>query len=160
MATANDSRESLRAQLRRAQREAEELGDEFSGIATDVREVVRTELELAKAEMREQVQLLTRSAMWGGIALVCAMLMLVFVALTAMFALSTALPMWVSALLVTLALGGLAALGGALAYARIKQITVVPKRALRAFKEDVAWAGSELKSSATWSNGAQPSARG
>lgn len=144
-----ETRDSLGDDLRRGRDEARGLGEEAGQIAQDLRDLLRSEVQLAKAETREQINLAIRSAIWGAVAALCALLALVFVALTIMFALWVVLPMWLSALIVTAGLFVIAGLAGLMAYARIKQISVVPKRTVSSLKEDVAWAKAQLKSSTT-----------
>lgn len=140
-----ETRDGLGEDLRE---ETRGLGEEAGQIAQDLRNLLRSEVQLAKAETREQIQLAIRSAIWGAVAALCALLTLVFIALTSMFALWVVLPMWLSALIVTAGLLIIAGLAGLMAYARIKQISLVPKRTVDSLKEDVAWAKAQLKSSA------------
>lgn len=140
-----ETRDGLGEDLRE---ETRGLGEEAGQIAQDLRNLLRSEVQLAKAETREQIQLAIRSAIWGAVAALCALLTLVFIALTSMFALWVVLPMWLSALIVTAGLFLIAGLAGLMAYARIKQISLVPKRTVDSLKEDVAWAKAQLKSSA------------
>lgn len=139
--------EGLGHQMRRGRQEVRDLGGELSGIASDVRTHARTQAELAKAELGEQAGIALRVAIWGGVALVAAALMLVFLFLTVMFAISTALPLWAGALITTALLLAIAAAAGGLAYLRLRQVSVVPKRTVRSLKEDVRWAREQLRSS-------------
>ncbi|MCC6381519.1 MAG: phage holin family protein [Dehalococcoidia bacterium] len=134
-------------QLRRGREEVRGLGGELAGLAGDVRAHARSEVELAKAEMGEQAGIALRMAIWGGVALVTAVLALVFVFLTVMFAISVALPLWAAALITTALLLAIAGAAGALAYLRLRQISVVPRRTVRSLKEDVRWARDQLRSS-------------
>ncbi len=141
--------DGIRGDLRRGADEARGLGEEVGAIAQDLRDLVRSEVELARAEVREQISLGIKSAIWAGVGVVAAGLALVFVALTIMFALDVALPLWLSALIVTAGLIALAAIAGLMVRARIKQITVVPKKTIGSIREDVEWAKAQLKSSTT-----------
>lgn len=145
----NQTEEGIRADARRASDEARALGEEVGGIADDLRDLLRGEVELAKAEVREQVSLVVRSAIWGGVGIVAALLTLVFIAVTATFALDTVLPTWLAALIVTVALAVIAGISGLMVRARIKQMSVVPKKTIGSLREDVEWARAQLKSSTT-----------
>lgn len=150
------TQEGLGEQIRRGGEEARAIGEEFAGIADDFRRLARSEVELAKAEMREQVALGVKVAMWGGIAALMSLVLLFFVFLSVMFALDTAMPLWAAALITTVLILAIAAFAGLMAYGRVKQLTVVPKKTMSSVKEDVQWAKDQLKSSATLStNGAR-----
>jgi uncharacterized membrane protein YqjE len=141
--------ESVAAELRRGRDEVRDLAAEVAGIAEDLRGLVRSEVELARAETRQQVNLLVRSAIWGGLAAICATLGVIFLAITAMYALWVVLPLWLSALIVAAGLLLIAGIAGLMVRARIKQVSVIPKRTVKSLREDVAWAKSQLKSSTT-----------
>lgn len=147
---------SLGAAWRRGRDEARGLGEETAGIAADLRSLLQSEVELAKAEMREQAGLAAKIAAWGAIALVMSMVMTVFVFLTVFFALDTVMPDWLAALVTTALLAVLAAFAGWMAYSRVKSMTVVPKKTIDSVKEDVRWAKGQLRSSPTSSASGAP----
>lgn len=140
-------RGSIRDDLRRGADEVRGLGDDAGKIGAAIRELLRSEIELAKAEVREQFSLAIRSAIWAGVGAATAMLTLVFVFVTLLFALQVWMPTWVAALIVTALLAGLTAAAGLMVRARLRQITVVPKKTIGSLREDVAWARAQLKSS-------------
>jgi hypothetical protein len=78
-----------------------------------------------------------------------ALLALVFLGLTAMFALNEALAMWLSALIVGAGLLAIAAIAGLAARAYMKKVTVVPKKTMASVREDVSWAKAQAKSRST-----------
>ncbi len=146
--TATESH-SPREQYRRGKDELRGLSEELAGIAADVRDITRTEVELAKAELKEQVRLAARTALWGGMAVVLALVTLIFAFTALMFVLDGAMPLWAAALLTFGTALFLTAFAGATAFGTIKRITVVPTQTITSVKEDVRWAGAQLKSSLT-----------
>ena len=146
--------DAIRADLRDGTSELRELGSEVVGIAGDLRTLVRTELELAKSEAKEQAGYLVALAAWGGIAFAAAVVTFVWVALTSTYALSGFFPLWLSALVVTAGLAVMAGLSALVAKARAKKVSVIPRRTLNAVKEDVSWAKHQLKSNSTSSGSA------
>ncbi len=138
-------------QFRRGRDEARALGEEFAAIAEDMRQLARMEVELAKAEVREQIQLATRAAIYGGIAAVLALMTLGFLLLALRDLLDLWMPAWAASLITAGVALVIAAIVGWLAYNRVKQITVVPKKTMSSVKEDVQWAKDQLRSSATLS---------
>ncbi len=146
--TTNGHNETLTEELKRGREEARELGAEVADIVADLRTLGQKEAQLAQAEIREQLMRSVRGLAAGATAAILGLLLLTFLSLTVMFALWVVLPMWASALIVSLGLAALAAIGGALAYAQIKRITVVPKRTVNSIREDLEWARSQMRSSA------------
>ncbi|MCC7366162.1 MAG: phage holin family protein [Dehalococcoidia bacterium] len=147
---------SLGDSVRRGRDEASALREEVAAIAGDLRDLAKTEVELVKAELREQKSVAMRIAIWGGVAALMALVMLFFVFLTVMFALDTAMPLWAAALITTGIITAIAAVAGLLAYQQVKRLTVVPKKTISSVQEDVRWAKDQLKSSATLSTGGAP----
>ena len=86
-------------------------------------------------------------AIFGGVALVAAMLGLLFVFVTIMVALAAIMPWPAAALLTTVLLLLIAGGAGLFAYTKFKQLTVVPKKTIRSVREDVRWAKEQLRSS-------------
>lgn len=160
MASMQETRQNVTEDLRRGREEARELGSEFSGIAEDLRRIFRTETELAKAEMRESMQAAIQGAILGAVAAVMAILLLTFLGLAGMFALDLVMPLWAAALVTAGVILVLAAIVGFVAYNRFKQVKVMPSKAIGHMREDVSWAGSQLKSSVTSSSNGSHSMRG
>jgi len=151
---AADPESSLGDAMRRGREELRDVGDEFAGIVSDLREIARGEVELAKAEMGEQVSALVRTAIWGGVAAVLGLLALTWVFVTMTLVLDTFMDAWAAAA-ITLGVLAVLTLGAGLAAAsRMKQVTVVPKRTVHSVREDVQWAKDQLKSRQTTSAGA------
>ena len=119
----------------------------MAGIAGDLRELAATEVKLAKAELGEQAVLAKNIAIFGGVALVAAMLGLLFVFVTDHgrarrdHAVAGRRP----------AHHGPAAADRrrrrAFRLTKFKQLTVVPKKTIRSVREDVRWAKEQLRSS-------------
>ena len=149
-----DLESSLGDAMRRGREELRDVGDEFAGIVSDLREIARGEVELAKAEMGEQVSALVRTAIWGGVAAVLGLLALTWVFVTMTLVLDTFTDAWAAAA-VTLGVLAVLTIGAGLAAAsRMKQVTIVPKRTVHSVREDVQWAKDQLKSRQTTSAGA------
>lgn len=148
--------EAIRADLRDGRSEVRDLGTEAAAIAGDLRALVRSEVQLAKAETKEQAGHLVKVAIWGGIAFAAAVVTLVWVALTSTYALSTALPLWLSALIVTIVFATVAGVSALVAKSRAKKLSVLPRRTLKAVKEDVSWAKQQMQSNSTSNASATP----
>lgn len=115
------------------------IGELVAEAAGEVSTLVRKELELAKAELKEDVAAVGKGAGAFGAAAFAGYLALLFLSLAAMFGLATVLPTWAAALVVAgcyLVAAGVAALVGKASFARM---TGLP-RTTRTIKEDVEWA--------------------
>lgn len=136
--------DAVRSDIREGKQEARELSAEMSAISADVKELLRAELELAKAETKEQAGVVVKMTTWGVVALVAAFITLVWIALTATYALAEAVDPWAAALIVTLALAAVAGGAALMAKAKLNQISLVPRRTAQTVKEDLTWAKHRL----------------
>jgi uncharacterized membrane protein YqjE len=110
-----------------------------------VQELIRSEMRLAKAELSEEGRRAAKAAAVLGAGAVLGFYMLGFGLLTVVYALTTALPPWLSSLIVSIVAGMFAAaliLSGA---QRLKKIHPTPERAIESTKETVRWVKSQLK---------------
>ncbi|MCG6494313.1 phage holin family protein [Kitasatospora sp. A2-31] len=119
---------------------AESLGDLISDITDDVGRLVRSEIELAKAELKQEAGKAGKaSGMLAG-AGYAGHLVLLLGSLTLVFALGNVMNLAWAALLVT----AVWAIVGALLYTagrrRLKEVRLAPEQTLETLKEDAAWA--------------------
>lgn len=126
------------------------IGELLKQLANETTTLVRQELELAKAEMREKAEKAGPGfGMWGA-AGVTALLALGSLTAFLILALDGAMPNWLAALIVGLVY---AAIAGVL-YLRGKQRveeagTPVPEKTIETVKEDVQWAKHPTTSAKT-----------
>jgi uncharacterized membrane protein YqjE len=126
------------------------VGELLKQLANETTTLVRQELELAKAEMREKASKAGPGVgMWGA-AGVTALLALGSLTAFAILALDGAMPNWLAALIVGLVY---AAIAGVL-YLRGKQRvedagSPVPQQTVETLKEDVQWAKHPTTSAKT-----------
>jgi len=117
----------------------------LSDIVGDLHVIVRGEMRLAKAEIREEIAKFKRGAvllMAGSLVLVAALGCLL---LAAIYGLATVWPPWAAALAVG---GGAALLGAVLALGGSKQMGAVelpPKKTAASVRENLQWAKSRTK---------------
>ena len=122
------------------------LGDLFRQLAQDSATLVRQEMALAKAELRENVKSVARDtakiAVGAVLAAVGALVMVAFLVLLLGDALGE---YWAGALIVGVlfvAIGAFLAMG---AMKRLKKDTLAPEQTLQTLKEDKQWLQSETK---------------
>jgi len=120
------------------------VGELLSPLARDTRLLVRKEVQLASAEMTVKAQTFARCAgtiaLGGAFALV-GLMALVFALI---FGLQAWLPLWLSALLV-----GLAVLGAGYGFVRkgldaIRKIDLLPEQTIGTLSDDVAWVKEQV----------------
>jgi uncharacterized membrane protein YqjE len=124
------------------------MGDLAKQLSQDVSELVRREADLAKAELAAKGRKAAVGGALIGSGAVLALVMLGSLAAAAIMALDITLADWLSALIVAVVVGLLAA---ALMLAGKRSITratpPVPTQTVHSVKEDMAWLKTRAKSS-------------
>lgn len=121
------------------------IGAVVSDILGDIHVIVRGEVRLAKAEIREEIAKARRGVVLlvaGGLVLAAA---LGCGLLAAIYGLSMVWPPWAAALAVG---GGTALLGAALALSgrkHIESVELPPQKTAASVKENLQWAKSRMK---------------
>lgn len=120
------------------------ITDVFQDIVGNVQEIVRSEVRLAKSELRDEMAKIKASAPSLVVGAVAGLLATFFLAWAAFYALSIAIPMWAAALVVA---GLLAIIAGAAGSAGIKILRRVrpPVQTIASVKENVQWAKQQVK---------------
>jgi tetrahydromethanopterin S-methyltransferase subunit G len=109
-------------------------------VTQDLTQLLREEVELAKAELRQEAGKAGKAgAMLGGAA-VGGILLAVFASLAAMFALGAVMPLGWAALIVAAVWAVVTAVLAASGRARLRTINPTPQRTIDTLKEDVEWA--------------------
>ncbi|MFD1829365.1 phage holin family protein [Streptomyces desertarenae] len=116
------------------------IGELLSAVTADAQKLLRQEIELAKAEVREEATKAGKAAgMYGGAGFAGYMTAL-FASLALVFALANVMDWGWAALIVT-ALWAVAALVlYSMGRSRMKQVHPKPERTVQTLKEDAAWA--------------------
>jgi hypothetical protein len=119
-------------------REDASVGELVSRVTTDLSTLMRQELELAKAELKEEAVQAGKAAGLFGAGGVAGLMTLGFLSLALMFGLAVVMPLWLAALIVGLlwaAVGGATVLMGRTEVQRIG----APERTIKTVKEDMEW---------------------
>jgi hypothetical protein len=115
------------------------LPDVVRDIFGNIQDIVRAEVGLAKAELKEEASKVASSFLWLAVGGVAAVLALVFVLWTIVYSLALLLPMWVAALIIAAGLAVVATALLTIGARKIKRVHVVPPRAVERVKESVEW---------------------
>jgi hypothetical protein len=117
------------------------IGELLKQLANETATLVRQELDLAKAEMRQKAEKAGPGfGMWGG-AGVSALLALGSLSAFLILALDGAMPNWLAALIVGLIWAAIAGLLYVRGKQRVEEAgSPVPEKTIESVKEDVQWA--------------------
>jgi uncharacterized membrane protein YqjE len=125
-------------------RDDRSLGDLFSELTSELRTLVRQELELAKIEMSRKASRLAKDfaflALGGAIAYAGFLVLLSMLVI----ALAYAIPLWLSALLVGALTAGIGYFLIERGRARLKQEDIKPEQTIETLKEDKEWAKRQM----------------
>ncbi len=121
------------------------VGQLVGEAASDLSKLMRLELDLAKAEVKEEAKKAGKGAGMLGAAGLAGYFVLLFLSLTLMFALASFMPVGWAALIVAV----LWAIVGAVAYSRgkaaLKTVSPKPEQTIETLKEDAQWAKHPTK---------------
>jgi hypothetical protein len=112
------------------------IGEILGGLATDIQDLIRGEISLARAELNQKLERVILAAIWlvGGALLAFAGLVVVLQGVAA--ALALVLPTWAASLIVGVAI---VAIGGLLARAGLGMLslnTLMPDRTAASLRKD------------------------
>lgn len=120
------------------------LGELFSELSSGMIRLFRDEIELAKAELSQKLSHLLKDVAFliiGGFVGFAAFLVLLA---AAVFGLAMVLPFWLSALLIGLALCGVAYSLIQKGISDLKLKSMKPEKTIKTVKEDVKWAKQQI----------------
>jgi uncharacterized membrane protein YqjE len=114
-------------------------------ILRNVQEILRSEVRLAKTEIREEAAKAKSSAALLAVGAVTAIFAILFLLLMIVYMLGLVMPRWTAALIVGAALAVVASLMLTAGTRRFKQIHPTPERTVETIKENVEWAKQQAK---------------
>jgi hypothetical protein len=115
------------------------LSDVLQDILRNLQDIVRSEVRLAKVEIRDDARQAAASAVWIAAGTIGALSAWAFLLWTITFALSTRMSMWAATLLVALVLACAASVLVVGGIRRMKRINPIPERTIASIKENVEW---------------------
>jgi uncharacterized membrane protein YqjE len=123
---------------------ARSIADVLQDIVGNVQEIVRSELRLAKSELRDQLVKVKAAAPLLLIGIGAALLAAFFLAWTAFYALALVIPMWAAALVVAVALGLMGIIAMTMGLGALSRVRP-PEQTINSVKENVQWAKQQVK---------------
>ncbi len=121
------------------------IANVLQDILRNIQEIVRSEVRLAKAEVREEVGKAKSAGALVGAAAICGIFSSFFLLLTIIYALTRVMPDWAAALTITVILAIVAGVLFSAGAKRFKQVHPAPDRTIETVKENVEWAKQQTK---------------
>ena len=115
------------------------VADVLQDILRNVQDILRSEVRLAKTEIRQEATQAATAALWMTIGVVGLLSAWMFLLWTAVYALSTVLPLWAATLVVAVAVacaGGTVLTAGLRRFTRMKPM---PERTIESLQENLEW---------------------
>lgn len=123
------------------------FGELAKELSSELSTLVRKELELFRAEMREKGRQAVPGLELFGVAGVVGLAAAGAATAFLILVLDTFMPAWLAALIVTVVLGAIAVVLGMQGKRRVEEAgTPVPEQTIESVKEDVEWAKTQAKS--------------
>ena len=121
------------------------VSDVLQDIVGNIQQIIRSEVVLAKVEIKEKAQRASKPAAVMATGTVLGLYGVGFLLLAAVYGLSLAVPPWLAALVV----GGALAIAGGILVGKsrraLKEIDPVPRNTVATLKENVQWAKDQMK---------------
>lgn len=121
------------------------LSDVLQDVIRNVQEIVRSEVRLAKTEIREEAAKTKSATLLLGAGAVTAIFAILFLLLMIVYVLALVMPSWAAALIVGAVLAVVASVMLPAGVRRFKQIHPAPERTVGTIKENVEWAKQRTK---------------
>jgi uncharacterized membrane protein YqjE len=115
------------------------IGELLSDVTDDFGRLVRQQIDLAKAELKEQAVATRQAAIMLGTAAVAGLLVLVLMSFAIVYALSEIMPPGWAALIVAVIWAVVAGVTFSTGRQRMKQISPIPQKTVETVKEDMQW---------------------
>jgi uncharacterized membrane protein YqjE len=114
-------------------------------IVGNLRQIVRAEVRLAKAEVGEQLSRARRAMVLVALGALFATLALACLLLAAVYLLAHFVQPWAAALLVALAVGAIGGVLVAIGTTQLKRISLSPARTVTSVQENIQWAKAQAR---------------
>jgi uncharacterized membrane protein YqjE len=115
------------------------VSDVLQDILRNLQEMVRSEVRLAKVEIRDELRRAVSSSIWIAAGVVGALSAWIFLLWTVAYSLATRMSMWAATLVVAVVMACIASvlvIGG---IRRVRRIQPIPERTVESVKENLEW---------------------
>jgi Putative Actinobacterial Holin-X, holin superfamily III len=114
-------------------------------IVTHLTEIVRSEIQLAREEVRADIAQAARASVFIAIGAVFGLYAFGFVLLGVVYALGTRVTPWLSALIVAVGVGVISAIFLQIGRSKMKQADLTPDKTIRSLQENVTWMKKQVR---------------
>lgn len=121
------------------------IAEVLQDIFRNLQEIIRSEVRLAKTEVREEIGKAKSTGLLVGAGAVCGVFATFFLLLTVVCALAIVLPYWAASLIVAVLLATIAGIVLSAGLKQFKQVNPVPDKTVESMKENVEWAKQQTK---------------
>ena len=121
------------------------VGDILKDGLDHSREILRSEVRLARAEIREEALQAMSGGIFAAVAALFAVFGINFLLWTAVWALAPEMPDWLSALIVSAAVLILAGICAVVAMKKFRSLRPVPERTVETVEENLEWAKNRAR---------------
>ena len=140
-----EDRDDFRAGALSSKSDPRPLSQIIQEILAHLTELVRSEIRLARAELRGDLAQVARAGVFIAAGAVFALYALGFVLLGVVYALGSHVSPWVAALIVGLAVGLIAAIFLTIGRTKMKQADLKPDKTVRSLQENVTWMKKQVR---------------
>jgi uncharacterized membrane protein YqjE len=120
------------------------ISDLLHDIAVNLQDIVRSEIGLAKTELREEFTKAKAASVMTGLGALSGIFFILFLLLTAFLALTRVMPDWAAALAVAAGLAIIAAILLSAGSKRFKTVKAMPKT-VNSLEGNIPWAAQQSK---------------
>jgi len=121
------------------------FADILKNVVSNVQEIIRAELRLAKSEVREELLKAKSAALLLAIGGLCGIFSALFILVAAVYGLSRVVPDWAAALVVSVVLAIATVLMLGAATKRFQTVRPVPEQTIESLKENAKWVKQQTK---------------
>ncbi|MEX2283901.1 MAG: phage holin family protein [Gemmatimonadota bacterium] len=115
------------------------LGELFGDLTRETKHLVRQEVELAKVELKESAVRMGKGAAFIGAGAVLGIGAMLSLLAAVIALLGTFMPVWLAAMIVSLAIGGAGYLLVNRGIKALKTVELTPRETIETVREDVVW---------------------
>jgi hypothetical protein len=121
------------------------IGRTVREIIGNAQEIIRSEVQLAKTEIMEEVRRAAKAAAFYAAAGICALFALGLFLWAGVYGLLHLVPLWLAALIVGLAMAGIGGIAFYMAKKEVKRLSFKAEQTIASAKENVRWAKNRFR---------------
>jgi len=130
----------------RADLEEEAVGELLKEMGQGTTDIMRKEVQLARAELEQTMERTARASIWLVVALGPVFIGLVLVAMGLVYGLDAWMPRWVAGLVTAAAMFSVAGILALIGYRKLKAVNPKPQRTIDEAKEETQWLKNRVSS--------------